>query len=103
MARSSSEAPAAAASSRIRSVSSRISAGSFRVQSATASAHDRVISPAVTASSRRGRSPSRRISRTAARASFLVSWPFAASHADVEPYPSKSWASAASNRRRTAA
>jgi hypothetical protein len=50
---SSSDAPGAAASRRIRSVSSRISAGSFRVQSAIARAQDRVIAPAETAAPRR--------------------------------------------------
>jgi hypothetical protein len=103
VARSSSEAPAAAAPRRMRSISSRISAGSFLVQSAIARAHDRVIAPAVTAAPSSGRSPSRRISRTAARASFLVSWPFAASQADAEPYPSAACAPVASNRRRNEA
>ncbi|HET6186234.1 MAG TPA: hypothetical protein VFE59_04455 [Trebonia sp.] len=54
-------------------------AGSLRVQSAIARAYDLVISPAVTAAPRRGRSPNWRISRTAARASRLVSYAFAAS------------------------
>ena len=103
VARSSSDAPADAASSRIRSVSSRMSAGSFFVQSAIAAAQESVIPPVASASARCLRWPNCRIWRTAARASRLVSWAFAASQAEEEPYPSALCASAASNRRRKSA
>jgi hypothetical protein len=71
VARSSRDAPAAAASMRIRSVSSRISAGSFRVQSAIVKASESVMSPAARAVPSSGRAPSWRICRTATLAAFF--------------------------------
>jgi hypothetical protein len=59
-------APAAAASSRMRSVSARITAGSLRVQRAIVKARESVTSPAASAAASSGRSVSWRIGRTAA-------------------------------------
>jgi hypothetical protein len=85
VARSSSDAPAAAASRRIRSVSSRISAGSLRVQSAIVKARESVMSPAASAVPSSGRPPSWCFWRTEALAAFFDMPALAASQADDEP------------------
>ena len=99
--RSSWEAPARAASTRILIVSARSSAGSFLVQSAMANAHDLEMSLAAKAAAISGWARSSRISRIFALASGRVTSVIAISHAAELPYPSESCASAASNRART--
>ena len=104
VARSSVDAPAAAASSRMRSVSSRICAGSLRVQSAMVKAREPVMSPAASAASEQ---------RALAELAHLPdrgpgvlprsAGPSRPATAEDDPYPSASWASAASNRRSRAA
>jgi hypothetical protein len=84
-------------------VSARSCAGSFLVSSMISAAQEAEIRPAASASARQACSVSCRIRRTAAFASAPVSCVLAASHADEVPYPSASWASQASNRRRNAA
>jgi len=79
------DAPAASASSRMRSVSSRIRAGSLRVQSAMVKARESVTSPAASAAPSSGRLLSWRIRRTAALAAFFGMPALAASHDDDEP------------------
>ena len=101
--RSSRDAPAAAASTRILIVSARSSAGSFFVHLAIASACDLEISALASASAISGWSRSSRIRQTLVLASGRVISVIAISHATELPYPSASCASAASNRASTAA
>ena len=65
-------------------------------------AHEIVTAPVAVAASRSGCRPSRRIWRTAALASLRPRRVLAASQAAVVAYPSASWSSPASNRRRIA-
>ena len=101
--KSSWEAPAAAASTRILMVSARSSAGSFFVHSAIAIAQDLEMSLAARAAAISGWSRSSRICRISALASWRVMSVIAISHAAELPYPSQSCASAASNRASTSA
>ena len=101
--RSSRDAPARAACTRIVIVSARSSAGSFLVHSAIASAHDLEMSALARAAASAGLSRSSRICRTSAFASGRVMFAIASSQETDVPYPSLSCASAVSNRASTAA